>query len=83
MNRGTPFGIAIIIFIIVWASLLQLPFIESISSNKAITYATISMFISIIVFVVLASIYRFEHMNVQKEILKQDFLVSFDDLFVR
>lgn len=81
MNKHLPFFVAIVVFILVWGALLQMPHIKSVSSNNAIVYSTISLYVGIIVFVILASIYRIENMKKERECLKDEFIISFDDIF--
>lgn len=45
-------------------SLHQLEHIKSVSKNITIAYMTISLFLSLCVFVMLASVYRYENINV-------------------
>lgn len=81
MNKYLPFVLTILTFILVWGGLLQLPYIESVSPNKAIAYATFSLYVSIIVFVILSSIYRFENSDMTKEELKNEFTCKYDMFF--
>jgi len=55
---------SVIILILTWTTLLNLPFLEKISPNKLTLYATISIFIAIIVFIMFASIFKYE--NIQR-----------------
>ena len=81
MNKVLPFGLSVIIFILVWCSLLYLPHLETLTTNKAITYATIAMFIAIISFVMFATIYRFENIHIRKEDLIEEFRFNYKDVF--
>lgn len=81
MHHYLPFIVTIIMFILVWGALIQLPYIESISSNKAIAYATFSLYVSVIIFVILGAIYRCQNIQICKENLKKDFLISVEDIF--
>jgi len=65
----------------VWAGLLNFSYIESISPNKAIAYMTFSFYVAIIMFVVLASIYRFENINIPQEQIKREFRYEYSDFF--
>jgi hypothetical protein len=60
-------------FLITWAALLKLDHIEKTSSNRVYAYATFSLFVSIFLFVILATIYRFENITLEKECLKNEF----------
>lgn len=80
MDKVLPFGLAIIVFILVWAALLQIPYLESISSSKIIIYSSISLFISIVVFVMFAAVYRFENITVPKEALKSEFCITYENI---
>ena len=64
MNRYLPYLMSVIILILTWTTLLNLPFLEKISPNKLTLYATISIFIAIIVFIMFASIFKYE--NIQR-----------------
>lgn len=81
MNRYVPFILSLMVFILVWGALIQLPYIESVSSNKAIAYCTFSLFVAIIIFVILAMLFRVENIIVNKECLKKDFTISLDEIF--
>lgn len=81
MDKLLPFGLSVIIFILVWTSLLQLPYLETLTSNKAITYSTIAMFIAIITFVMFASIYRCENIHIHKDVLKEEFCFRYEEVF--
>lgn len=81
MNKYLPFILTILTFIFVWAGLLQFPYLESISPNKTILYGTFSLYVSIIMFVILSSIYRFENMSMTKEELKSEFTYKYSEFF--
>ena len=73
MNTLFPFIMSLVMFILCWLSLMNLPYLESISSNKVIVYASFSLFISMIVFVMLGMIYRLENLHVNPENLRSNF----------
>lgn len=81
MSKYLPFLLTILIFILVWFGLLFLPYIESISPTKGFAYMTFSLYVAILVFVILASIYRFENINVPREDIKREFTYQYSDLF--
>lgn len=81
MDKHLPFLLSILTFILVWAGLLQFSYIESVSINKPIAYATFSLYVAIIMFVILGSIYRFENINMTNEELKNEFSYKYDNFF--
>lgn len=81
MDHWIPFVGALLIFILVWVSLLQLPYIEKVSTNKAVAYSTISMFVSIIVFISLGMMYRIDHLQTDREEMKERFYYDYMQIF--
>jgi hypothetical protein len=80
MNRLLPFFMTVIVFILVWSGLMLMPYIESVSPNRAIEYATFSFYIAIIVFVILASIYHFENYDRCSDELMGEFTYDYSSL---
>ena len=68
-------------FILVWITLLQLPYLEKVSNSKLILYLTLSMLFSIFVFVMFAAVYKYENCNCTCEELKSRFDLPMNHYF--
>ena len=67
MDRCLPFALSLLFFMTCWYILLYFPYLESVSPNKAILYATISMILTVIMFIMLSLIYYFEDIDIDDE----------------
>lgn len=75
MNKIIPFSISSAMFIITWCILLNFDHIKNKSVNLAVAYATVSLIISVFIFVILATIYKYENMHLNDECIKNEFIM--------
>jgi uncharacterized membrane protein YjfL (UPF0719 family) len=75
MNKIIPFSMSIVMFLTTWAIMLNVDYIKSKSINLAVAYATISLLIAILVFIILSTIYKYENIHIDKCVLKDEFCI--------
>lgn len=81
MNKYLPFFMTIIVFMLVMLGLIYMPYIESISSSILIARLTFSLYIALIIFVILASIWHFENYEIEPSKLKNEFKYDYNRLY--